>query len=297
MPALGRAMIGAASLLLAACASVPKESRLLTSTPEKKVASVTPASAPLAQKSSGHARARAVDRGALRVLSWNIHKAKDADLHRDLARHASENDLLLLQEAVLDAPMRAVLDREGLSWQMAGAFAVRGVERGVLIAARGTPVGGRELRANEPLFPIPKSAIVTHYRLPGRSQQLAVANLHGINFSLGLRRFREQLDAVADELKHHDGPMVFGGDFNTWSLRRSDALGEVTKQLGLTAVAPFPDDRRRAFGQYLDHLFVRGFSVAEAQSPAMKSSDHNPILVTLKAPEVNEQRIGVGGAH
>jgi endonuclease/exonuclease/phosphatase (EEP) superfamily protein YafD len=77
--------------------------------------------------------------------------------------------------------------------------------------------------------------------------------------------------------------MIFGGDFNTWSVRRNKVLGEVTKRLGLVEVEPAPDDRRRAFGQHLDHLFVRGFSVVDARSFEVKSSDHNPILVRMVA--------------
>lgn len=265
---LARATPGVAALLLAACATVPKEDRLLTSAPR----SSAPAST---------ARADALDRGPLRVLSWNIHKAQHAGLYRDLARLAAQHDLLLLQEAVLNAPLREVLEREGFSWQMADAFGVRGLERGVLIAARVAPVDGRELRAYEPLFPIPKSAIVTHYRLAGCRQQLAVVDLHGINFSLGLRRFRAQLEAVARELPQHDGPMIFAGDFNTWSARRHETLRAVAQRLGLVEIELLPDQRRRAFGQHLDHLFVRGFSVLDASSPEMKSSDHNPILVRL----------------
>jgi len=204
-------------------------------------------------------------------------------VYHDLARLAAKNDLLLLQEAVSDAPMGEVLKREGFSWEMADAFSVHGLERGVLIAARVAPVDGHALRTYEPFFPLPKSAIVTHFRLVGRRQQLAVVDLHGINFSLGLRRFRKQLEAVAKELKHHDGPMIFAGDFNTWSVRRNNVLGEVTKRLGLVEVEPVPDDRRRAFGQHLDHLFVRGYSVVDARSCEVKSSDHNPIEARIVA--------------
>lgn len=286
---LGRAILGAAALILAACATVPKNDRLLTSAPDNGLDSGTRPRSPSGPASSARVRADAFDRGVLRVLSWNIHKAKDAGLYHDLARLAAQNDLLLLQEAVLDAPIGEVLKREGFSWQMADAFGVHGLERGVLIAARVAPVDGHELRTYEPLFPLPKSAIVTHYRLVGRSQQLAVVDLHGINFSLGLGRFRKQLEAVARELKHHDGPMIFGGDFNTWSVRRNKVLGGVAKRLGLVEVEPVPDDRRRAFGRHLDHLFVRGFSVVDARSFEVKSSDHNPISVRIVAQHTRIQ--------
>lgn len=283
IPALRCTILGLAALMLAACATVPEEDRLVTFPSKIRVVTVAKPGGFLAQIPSANIRDEALDCGALRVLCWNIHKARHADLPGDFARLAAEHDLILLQEAVLETPMREALEREGFSWHMADAFAVRGLNRGVLVAARIAPVSRQTLLTREPLFPLSKSAIVTRYRIAGRKQQLAVANLHGINFTLGLKRFREQLDAVAKELQHHDGPMIVGGDFNTWSPRRDEELGEITKRLGLTTVKPTTDSRRRAFGRHLDYLFVRGFSVEDAQSPAVKSSDHSPIIARMAA--------------
>ena len=167
---------------------------------------------------------------------------------------------------------------------------IGGRKRGVLVAARIDPTEERALRTFEPLFPIPKSAIITRYSFVGRSEQLAVANLHGINFSSGLGRFREQLDDIAKELMNHDGPIIFDGDFNTWSARRDEMLADITNRLGLMSVEPTPDDRRRAFGRHLDHLFVRGFSVVDADSPKVGTSDHSPILVRLVARFTSDHR-------
>ncbi len=223
----------------------------------------------------------ALDPGSVRLLSWNIHKESDPGWEADLDRYAAENNLLLLQEAVPNDPLRELLKRRGYCWQMVEAFTIGGLERGVLVASRTAPVSGHALRTYEPLFPLPKSAIITRYRLVGSSKTLAVANLHAINFSLGAHRFRQQLDAVADELRQHDGPVIFGGDFNTWSRIRNEVLGEEAKKLGLVEVDLNPDNRRIAFGRHLDHLFIRGFSVVNAGSPVVKSSDHDPILVRL----------------
>lgn len=277
------AFLGGATLVLAACGPVPARDRLLTSDSEKRLVAAVATTGSVKTADAAVRTADAFDDGPLRVLSWNIHKLRHADLPADLASFAGGHDLILLQEAVLEPSMREALESEGFSWQMADAFAVNGVKRGVLVGARIKPVDGRVLFTREPLFPLSKSAIITRYRLAGRREKLAVANLHGINFSLGLGRFREQLEAVAGELEHHDGPMIVGGDFNTWSSHRDAVLHEVTELLGLTAVVLAPDDRRRAFGRHLDYLFVRGFEVEEASSPAVKSSDHNPILVKMAA--------------
>ncbi len=283
--ALARALAVVSALLLAACATVPLEERMLVLQPDGGVAaySLPCGDARKPANPAPRTEAGALDPRNLRIASWNIHKGEDAGWQADLARFAADYDVLLLQEAVLTPDMRDALERAGHTWQMAGAFAFDGEERGVLVAARVSPTDGCTLRAFEPLFPLPKSAIVARFRLAGRDATVAIANLHGINFTLGIDEFRAQLDAVAAELARNDGPIVFAGDFNTWSPERNGALGEVAARLGLVPVEIVPDGRRRAFGHPLDHLFVRGFDVIRAEAPEVKTSDHNPILVILVA--------------
>ncbi len=269
------------AMALAGCATVPEIDRLLTA---QAGSLVDARSAPCGNAAPGVTGDSALPIPPLRLVSWNLHKGEDEGWQQDLARFAAENDLLLLQEAVLTQELRDVIERAGHRWQMVGAFSMGGTERGVMIAARSAPLTACTLRSFEPLFPIPKSAIVARYRLAGSDKPLAVANLHGINFTLGLGRFTEQLEAVAGELKRHDGPVILGGDFNTWSDERHEVLLGVAQRLNLTPVLLKPDGRRRHFGQLLDHLFVRGLSVQKASSPEVKSSDHNPILVVLGPP-------------
>jgi len=277
----------ALTLTLAACATVPTEERLLTLQPGGAVAATSQPCGESRKAAPGPggsiSGAASLDPQALRIASWNLHKGEDEGWQADLARFAAEHDVLLLQEAVLTAPMRELLERASYSWHMVGAFAQGGEERGVMIATRVLPLESCTLRAFEPLFPLPKSAIVARYPLNGHTKAVAIANLHGINFTLGIERFQEQLEAVAAELARHDGPVVFAGDFNTWSQQRHDLLHAVAARLGLTAATFAPDGRRRTFGMHLDHLFVRGFTVVSASAPEVTSSDHNPILVTLVA--------------
>ncbi len=282
---LRRALAGAGFLfagMLAGCATVPDAEQLLSAA---RAGAIESRRAPCGGAPVAVATAtQALKAPPLRVVSWNLHKGEDAGWQQDLARYAAENDLLLMQEAVLTQELRDVIEKAGHRWQMVGAFSSDGVERGVMIAARVAPITACTLRSFEPLFPIPKSAIVVRYRLAGSDKPLAVANLHGINFTLGLGRFTEQIDAVADELKRHDGPAILGGDFNTWSEQRHEVMLAIAKRLGMTPVLIDPDGRRRHFGQLLDHFFVRGLKVTAASSPEVKSSDHNPILVVLGSP-------------
>ena len=225
----------------------------------------------------------ALDPAQLRVASWNVHKAKHQDLPKDLTTTLAEYDLLVLQEAVPNQPVREALQQAGFSWQMVSAFSVNGNPRGVMIASKIAPSEQTALRTFEPLFPLPKSTLITRFRLQGQRDLLAVASLHGINFSLGSGRFRQQLQAAERELAQHHGPILFGGDFNAWTQTRHNALHAMMNRLGLTAVEPLPDGRRLAFGRHLDHLFLRGFTVLESSAPPVASSDHTPILVRLSS--------------
>ena len=278
-----RPLMLALTLTLGACASVPPQERLLTLQSDQQVAATAqPCTTDRVLKPAPQpAPAAALDGRQIRVLSWNLHKGVDKGWQTDLAQFAGQHDLLLLQEAVLLPSLTTVLDQSGHGWLMAGAFSWRGVERGVLTAARVPAFDGCTTRTFEPLFPIPKSALVTRYALSGSDSTLAVANLHGVNFSLGVGHLREQIEGVAAELARHRGPVVLGGDFNTWSQARHAVLIEVADKLGLTPVPLVEDGRKRVFGLALDHLFVRGLSVLQARAPEVTSSDHNPIMVTL----------------
>jgi len=285
MVAATRGAVLAAAIALAACATVPQEERMLSLGADGQVDVSTepcnltrPPRLPVAMM-PGHV----LDLRRLRLASWHLHKGSDEGWQADLTRYVGENDIVLLQEAVLNTPVREVLERAGYSWRMAGAFAYNGEERGVLVAARVQPIQVCTLRAFEPLAQLPKSAMVARFRVAD-GRVFAVANLHGINFTLGLEAFRRQLDEVAAVLSHHDGPAVLAGDFNTWSEERHNVLNEIAGRLGMNPVNLVPDGRRRTFGRHLDHLFVRGLRVLNAHAPEVKSSDHNPIFATLAAP-------------
>jgi endonuclease/exonuclease/phosphatase (EEP) superfamily protein YafD len=224
----------------------------------------------------------ALDPDAIRIVTWNIHKETDAGWDDELAGLARRNDVLLLQEASLSAELQRVLHVAGLRWILASSFIRDETDIGVLTASRTVPVASCTQRADEPLARIPKSAVITWLRLAGTPRTLAVANVHAINFTLTLEAYRAQLDTLAGILALHTGPMVLGGDLNTWSEARLALLREIATRLELREVR-FTDDRRSEFlGQRVDHVFVRGLEVVATRVTAVTTSDHNPVEVVLR---------------
>ena len=152
----------------------------------------------------------------------------------------------------------------------------------MLTATRVAPAAACTLRAYEPLLGIPKSALITYFRVIGRDAMLAVANLHAINFAPGSMGYHAQLEALGDALATHSGPLVIAGDFNTWNEARDGEVRALVARLSLTPVAFPVDARRRFFGRIFDWVYVRGAEVYDATAWEVTSSDHNPLLVTLR---------------
>jgi endonuclease/exonuclease/phosphatase (EEP) superfamily protein YafD len=218
----------------------------------------------------------------LRILSWNLHKNDDPGWDADLARFAGSSDLVMIQEAALTDRLPRVLGEAGHDSLLASAFALNDRETGVLTAARVRPTSACVQRSFEPLLQLPKSALITYYAVDGIDGTLAVANVHSINFTLGLGEYRAQLDAIARELAGHRGPVIVAGDFNTWNPTRLEVVGDVMHGLGLRPVLPLVDTRSRFMGHQVDYVFVRGLEVEHAAAPEVASSDHNPVQATLR---------------
>jgi endonuclease/exonuclease/phosphatase (EEP) superfamily protein YafD len=238
----------------------------------------------------GGAATGALDHRPLRLLTWNIHKEGDFGWQRDLSSLAAASDVMLLQETDLEPPLRSILSDAGLSWVMASSFIFGPDDIGVLTATRIAPLATCTQRAVEPFTGIPKSAVISWLPIEdagaGRRETLAIVNVHAINFELSLVSYRAQLEALADALAGHLGPIIFAGDFNTWSDARDTVVAENVARLGLTEIKLGTDQRALFFGRHLDHIFVRGLQVIEAGAIPVESSDHNPVIATLRIPKL-----------
>ena len=242
------------------------------------------AAATLLQPGTVRVAGNALDPGGFRVTTWNIHKGADDGWEQDLARIVRADDVVLIQEASLGPLLISLLSSAGLRWVMASSFLYDTQDIGVITASRVSPVASCIQRATEPYLGIPKSAVISWFALAGSADTLAVINIHAINFDFGLASYRAQLTALVDVLAQHPGPIIFAGDFNTWSIAREATVAEALSSLGLIEVRLAPDERSVFFGHHVDHIFVRGLRYAEARAIAVRSSDHNPVTVLLSIP-------------
>jgi endonuclease/exonuclease/phosphatase (EEP) superfamily protein YafD len=279
-----RAVLGATLIALcAACATVPTVHHAFTVGRDGlAVGSPLPCNGGATTAHAGAAPLQ-LPGPELRVLSWNLHKNGDPGWDTDLARFAAASDLLLIQEAALTARLQRALHDAAYDWLLASSFMLNDHETGVLSAARVRPASACVQRFFEPLLRLPKSAVITRYAMKGVAQTLAVANVHSINFTLGLGAYRAQLEAIARELDDHRGPVIVAGDLNTWNATRLEVVRDVMqRRLGLVSVLPWIDTRSRFLGHQVDYIFVRGLEVVHAEAPEVESSDHNPVLATLR---------------
>lgn len=235
--------------------------------------------ASLADARSAHGRQ--LDPAVIRVVNWNIQKGGDPAWASDLNAIDGRADLVILQEA---SPALDELGSVATEHHRAFARGYKGFSRqtGVMTLSRARPLAECELTAREPWLGTQKAMLVTEYGLVGEDQTLLVVNIHGVNFSIGARELRRQIDSAAAIIAAHDGPVLFSGDFNTWRAGRARLLDDAAGRLGLAPLSYAADYRKRFLGFPLDHIYTRGLEAVNATSYDVRSSDHNPMSVELR---------------
>ncbi|MFP3982588.1 MAG: endonuclease/exonuclease/phosphatase family protein [Desulfurivibrionaceae bacterium] len=223
----------------------------------------------------------------LRLLVWNVYKARRPTWSADFQYLTWKKDLVLLQEILLRETVIATLKKShSLRWHLATGFTSRisPAEAGVMTGARADPLEIFYLRspAAEPVVRLPKMVIATVYQVENLAAGLLVLNVHAINF-VGLPKFKQQMLQLEEIIATHEGPVLMGGDFNTWLSRRSNFLQEMTADLDMDAATFYPDRRSRYFGKAIDHVFVRGIDIISSTCHSeITSSDHQPIDLALE---------------
>lgn len=214
------------------------------------------------------------------MLNWNVEKAQHPDLITEFAAYAERSDLIFLQEAVPLKKNHTVI-AQSLYEAFVRGYVQNEIDTGVLTLARTPHLVHCHLLATEPWLRTPKATSVTLYPLAGSDDSLLTINLHAVNFSFGVKAYRAQLELAAELIRAHEGPVIFGGDLNTWSDRRQATLDALTDQLELTPIPFSPDHRTSRFGRPLDHIYVRDLTRQSSETVQVETSDHNPLIVTL----------------
>lgn len=223
----------------------------------------------------------------IRCLVWNILKAKRASWNEDFRKLIADRELVLLQEAVLNAPSDSLFRQsERFEWVMARSFrhprthVEHGVKTGCVVEA-----SERHFYLSphaEPLLQTQKLLLTTLYPLQNETAQLLVLNMHAINF-VSVQKYVEQLDQLAAALAPHNGPVILAGDFNTWNPARLAHFQTIARKAGLVEAAMQRQSRLAHMNQHLDHVFFRGLTLRSVESlPHYASSDHAPITATFE---------------
>lgn len=220
--------------------------------------------------------------GHINLLVWNIYKQNRDNWQPALNQFSHDAQLLLLQEASLTDAFKMWIEKQSWGSNYVKAFSAFDISAGVVNLASNFPITACAFSAKEPWLRLPKSGLYALYLL-SNGQQLAVVNVHAINFSLGTTEYRQQLSLLREELMQHDGPIIMAGDFNTWSEGRLAELNEQVAKLALHEVAFDPDNRKLFVnGLPLDHVFYKGLTLINAKAPVTDASDHNPLIVNFK---------------
>ncbi len=237
----------------------------------------------------GEAKNSSIPKGPLNILVWNIKKAEMEDWQTEFLYYSRGKDLLLIQEAYKNKIFNDTLRIfRGFRWDMGVSFfdLYNGViPTGTLIGSKSTPISTlvKHSQYLEPVINTPKSLTIAKYSIEGSNQTLLVISVHAINLT-SILPFRKHIDIAHEEIAKHNGPVIYAGDFNTWSEQRLKYLYESTQKLNLKPIHfKYGEHRMKFRNNYLDHAFIRGLYLKNAEVAwESKGSDHRPLLITLE---------------
>lgn len=217
----------------------------------------------------------------LRLLVWNIYKARNVNWQNDFIRLTEDKDLILLQESVLNTKHDSLFQSpDKLEWVMAQSYKnlKSGMATGVKTGACAVSTGRRFFNSpdREPLFNTSKMLLATTYQVDGGLPLLTI-NIHAINF-VSFQKYGRQTAQIIEAVEGHDGPVILAGDFNTWNMGRLKQLHEITNRLELTMAPLEKRTRWSHLNQTLDHVFYKGLTLKSAELRFdIRTSDHYPI--------------------
>jgi endonuclease/exonuclease/phosphatase (EEP) superfamily protein YafD len=253
---------------------------------EKKVLIVPPIEQSL--NSYGENNQDYLDPNKIKVLVWNIYKSEKPNWLQDFKNYGNQNDLLLIQEALLnDTFLKSTKELDNYYFSHATSFIFKenNLATGTLNASKFNISKNRIIRSidGEPIINTPKTISVSYLPLKNTDQQLLALNIHGLN-ATKTKDFKTQLNSTKKIINDHTGPVIFAGDFNTRNRSRTKFLNQFFKDLKFKTVEwPNANKRMKFMGYPLDHAFVRNLAVVKSKvRDDINSSDHKALEIELK---------------
>lgn len=221
----------------------------------------------------------------LNIAIWNLCKGSGGyQFEHDFKSICRRNDLILTQEALLSPRSMKTFLAPGFALTHAASYArIDGLRDGVMTLSRSNHDPSCLLRIRckypEPFLKTPKVALVQKFPLAHTKSQLLVINIHATL----IRRVSaaiEEMRHILSFLPEHNGPVIFAGDFNTFSSHYLKAICLELYGYGLVLVPIKNDPRSKT--QALDQVFVRDLNVKSIKiEDTYLNSDHFPIFLNV----------------
>lgn len=222
----------------------------------------------------------------IRILVWNMYKGQNETWQKNYKFLAENRDILLLQEMYLNEKMMTSFEEDSdHEYHLATSFIYRKgkIRTGVASASRvkASNVFYQQSKVREPGINTPKMVLFTTYPIAGSDKDLLTINIHAINFvsTQGLAR---QIKEVEEVMQKYDGPIVFAGDFNTWSPGKFRFIRMMAVRNNLKEVKFKNDQRMIKFGLPLDYVFYRGLELKKEKVwGELNGADHKAMEVVF----------------
>ncbi|MFG1505269.1 endonuclease/exonuclease/phosphatase family protein [Halobacteriovorax sp. ZH5_bin.2] len=214
------------------------------------------------------------------VTVWNMYKGKEPSWARDYLKLASESEIILGQEFLLQGEMQEILSSGQRESVLATSFYnTDGKATGVFTSSTIKAVTKQAFQSSdrEPIVNTPKLSVLTQYPAEN-GQDVTFVNIHALNF-VGIQPFTIQIATLLKAVKNIKGPVIFAGDFNTNAPTKTLIMNMLFKKDGFKqARYTGADDRMTFLGQPLDHIWYRGLNLVEARVLGeVEGSDHTPL--------------------
>lgn len=218
-----------------------------------------------------------------RFMTWNIYKGGIDGLYQDYGNFVETIDFVATQEFLLNSEQEKLIQSTPSNyWALAKSFQDNGEWTGVATVSKWQAKQSLPVKSPgaEPFAGTPKMSLISLFPIED-GRELMVVNVHGLNFNLSHSDFKDQIDDLITRVKSHVGPMIMGGDFNTWADIRRTYLIQKTKSIGLERADL--ENEMGVMNATLDHIFYRDVTVTAARVlDEIQTSDHLPMMIEFQ---------------